>query len=77
MPVDEGRRFSVDRDSWLAAGVGVADLGGAVLDQQPEVLVATWLIAEDERDNHPVDGQRGVVELDLAPGPEGEPGVGR
>jgi hypothetical protein len=76
MPVDEGRRFSVDRDSWLAARVGVADLGGAVLDEQPEALVARSLIVEDERDDQPVGGQRGAVELDLAPGPEGEPGVG-
>lgn len=76
MPLDEGSRLRTDHEVSIAPGIGVADLGVAALDKQPETLVAARLIGEDEGDDHPFARKGRAVELHLAPRPQGEPRVG-
>ena len=76
MPVDERQRPRLDHQVRFSARIGVAHLGVAVLDQQPEPPIARTLVGEGEGDDHPVSGQRRSVELHLAPGPQHETGIG-
>ena len=76
VPVHERQRARFDRQVWFPAGIGVADLGVAVLDQQPVPPIAWTLVGKGERDDQSAGGQRRSVELHLAPRPQRETGIG-
>ena len=60
----------------MPAGIGVAHLGIAVLDQYPEPSIARTLFRKGESDHYSAVGQIRSVELYLAPGPQRVGGVG-
>ena len=73
---DERHGLGFDEEVGIAARVGIADLGVAMVDEQPVVPVAGRLVREDEGDDDPIRRELRAVELCLTPGPQGEAGVG-
>ena len=76
MPINKGEGLRLHVHVGLVARVGVADLCVAALDEQPVIPITGWLIREGEGDDGALLRKRGSVELDLAPGPQGESRVG-
>src|SRR5260370_35106837 len=76
VPVDERPRAGLNGEVSLPAGIGVAHLGIAVLDQYPEPSIAGTLFRKGESDHDSAVGQVRSVELYLAPGPQRVGGIG-